>query len=398
MGRTTKRRCDNWIQSFLDWTLPVSEAPESLLIWSALFCIAAVLKRRVRFSKEYLKQYDIYPTTYVLFVGPAGVVRKSTSAGYAQKLITGMNEDLVVTADGYVNLGPTSGSYQKILDKMSETIDGSMTVISGEFGNIVSTSPDEAFDFFSKMFDTDYTMTSYEHATRGSGSTVVLNPSFNLLGCTTPDWMAENTGYMAGGGFAARTVYIFEYSARQRALFYKDRGPSVEELNQLEEDLIHDLKIMGRLSGEAIPESQELADRMEAWYQGYIDQPAEKGTETFQARKHVHTLRTAMILSIAKRNDLIIREEDFDAALVLINDVEKKLGRGLAGIGRNPYSGFVYDVLDYIQGNEPLTRNKLLARFYVDLEPEEIAKILEILKVTEEISEDTTTGLIRVRK
>ena len=42
-----KRHCENWLQTFLDWSAPVSEAPESLLIWSALFCISAVVKKKI---------------------------------------------------------------------------------------------------------------------------------------------------------------------------------------------------------------------------------------------------------------------------------------------------------------------------------------------------------------
>ena len=394
----SKRQCENWLKGFLNWTLPVSEAPESLLIWTGLFCLSAVLKKKVRFSKEYLKKYDIYPTTYIIFVGPPGVVRKSTSAGYGQEIIVATNKGLPVTSAAYVNLGPTSGSHVAIIDKMSEAPDGSITIISGEFGNIVSTTPDETYDFLAKMFDSDATADRYLHSTRGHGDTAVLHPSLNILGCTTPEWMSENTGYMLGGGFAARTIFIFENKARARHLFYKGVGPTVAQLNNMQEKLVTDLKYIGRtIKGEAKPENDKLAERMEKWYLGYVDKQSEKGTETFQARKHVHTLRTAMLLSVSERDDLIITEGHFDAALVLIDEVERRLARGLSSVGRNPYSGFLYEVLDYIEVNEPIARNKVMSRFWADLQMEELDKIVSILKLSGEIVEDSN-NMLKLRK
>ncbi|MEE8113077.1 MAG: hypothetical protein V3T23_01860 [Nitrososphaerales archaeon] len=380
-----KRKCENWLKTFLDWTMPVSEAPESLLTWTGLFCLSAVVKRKVRFSREYTKKYDIMPTTYIIFVGPAGVVRKSTSAGYAQELLVQMNDGLMGVDTAYVNFGPTSGSHTAIFDKMSNSLDGSMTIISGEFGNIVSTMPEETYDLFAKLFDTDATALRLEHSTRAHKDEVVLKPNLNLLGCTTPDWIMANTGYMLGGGFAARTVFVFEYKARQRHLFYKDVGPDVESLDTMKKNLVHDLCHIGHIKGESKPEDRRLAKRMEDWYQSYIDTPAEKGAETFQARKHIHTLRTAMVLSLCERDDLIITNAHFNKSIKLIDDVEKKLSRGLSTMGKNPYSSSLYMVLEYIQANSPVKLGDLVAYFFNDIPPDETNRILEVLQISGQI-------------
>jgi len=394
------RKCENWLKTFLDWTMPVSEAPESLLTWTGLFCISAVLKNKVRISKEYTKKYDIMPHTYIIFVGPPGVVRKSTSAGYAQELLVEMNEGILAVDPAFVNFGPTSGSHVAIIDKMSQVTDGSMTIISGEFGNIVSTMPEETYDLFAKLFDTDASALRLEHSTRAHKDEVVLKPNLNLLGCTTPDWIMQNTGYMLGGGFAARTVFVFEYKARQRRLFYRNVGPSLDKLNKLKKDLVKDLAHIGRLTGEVEPENEKLADEMEEWYQGYIDTPAERGAETFQARKHIHTLRTAIVLSLCDRDDLIITKTHFDKARQLIDDVESKLSRGLSSMGRNPYSSAMYSVLEYIEKNGPVGEGIVVAYFFNDIPVEEIHKIFEVLKVSGQIEKllNTDPPMLRMKK
>lgn len=360
----------------------MSEAPESFLIWSGLFCISSVLKRKVKFSREWTKHYEIWPTTYLIFVGPPGVARKSTSAKYVEKLLLRLNSEIILVHPAHVNFGPTSGSAAALVKEMSETIDGSMTVIAGEFGNIVRVLPAETYDFFTKMFDNDAT---YKHSTIGRGLEAVLNPSLNLFGCTTPDWIEQNQGYMLGGGFAARTIFVFEERARQYRLFYKDVGRPLDELEKVEEDLTYDLKIIGDIQGEFKPENKELADDMEAWYQDYMPRPVDKGAETFKARKHIHTIRTAGLLSLCERNDLIITKEHWAGALELIRDVEKKLSRGLASVGRNPYASVLYEVLDFIDLHGPVKRGKILKNFFNDVGPEDVIRILEVLSTSGEI-------------
>jgi len=73
--------------------------------------------------------------------------------------------------------------------------------------------------------------------------------------------------------------------------------------------------------------------------------------------------------------------------LVLIDDVEKKLSRGLSTVGRNPYAADLYTVLDYIDKNSPVARGTVLSRFWHDLQPDELAKVLEVLKACGEITE-----------
>jgi len=385
-----KRACDDWLKTFLEWTMPLSEAPKSLLVWTGLFCISAVLKRKVKFSEEYAP-YNIYANAYIMFVGPPGVVRKSTSSGYAQKLLTELNESLPTKEvdPAFIYFGPTSGSAAKVIEKMSASLDGSMTIIAGEFGNLVSTSPEEMYDYLGRMFDADAGSARYEHATRSHGSEVILDGSMNLIGCTTPDWMLQNTGYMIGGGFAARTVYIFEDKARQHALFYRKKriktGITVEKQKKMQEALVEDLIRIGQLKGEFVPENEELEDKMEAWYQEYKIAPVEKGVETFKQRKHVHTLRTAMVLSLCESDDLIITNKNFDDAIELIDKVESKLSRGLSALGRNPYSSGYHEILEYIERNDPVAEGVVIAYFFKDYPPEEQHKIFEVLKVSGQI-------------
>lgn len=380
-----KRKLKSWLTTYLKTVMPISMAPESFLIWSGMFCIASVCKRKIRFSRDYTKIYTIYPTLYTMFVSPPGVATKTTMMGFAEDIIRRMNV-VVGTSDlAHVNIGPSSGSASKIIEMMAGTLDGSMTIFAGEFGDLVKIQPEVTYDFFAKMFDHDQ---HYSYATRQHNVESVINPSLNIFGCTTPDWMAFNTGYMSGGGFAARVVFVFENQPRQRKMFYDDVGEDFDELEKIKDNLAHDLSIIGQLKGDFKPSDKKLRNKIEDWFQSYGDEVVDKSQQTFRHRKHVHVIRTAMLLSLSESNSLVINEHQFDAAVELCDNIERKLTRGLIIASKNPYIAEHYKILDYIVANGPITRNKVHAAFWQDVkDPNDFAAIIEVLLATGEIEE-----------
>lgn len=395
MGKPPKRRCENWIDTFLDWTLQRSEAPISLLTWSGLFTLASTVKRKVYFPRTLMGSYEIYPAIYVVFVGPPGVVRKSTTAGYTEDLIERLNENVISSDPNYIHLGPTAGSSSKLLEKMAALPEGSITIIASEFGNLVSTTPEGMYDLFTRFFDNPE---EFLYSTRQYGDEYITRPTLNLLGCTTPGWVSENTGYMIEGGFASRVIFVFEHKARRRKMYYDDIELTEAQIQQMEDDLTHDLGLIADLSGPFTHETTELRDEMEAWYQKHAESEVIVNAEGFHSRKHVHVHKVAMLLSLAQSSELIIRKQHFDQALTLIDDVERKLSRGLSVVGRNPYSADLYRIIDFIATEGPIEKRFIFSKFWQDLLPEELSKILEVLKITEQIEDVADeSGVIRVR-
>jgi hypothetical protein len=381
------RACKNWLDTFVDLHKETSPAPTSFLEWSGLFCISSVVKRKVEFSREHLKTFRVYPNIYAIFVAPPGVAHKSTTAGLGMEVISEMLNGMPITDPSYVNIGQSSGSHIGIVESLKDSLDGSVSIVAGEFGTLASYTPVETYDFLSHMFDSDKIAERFVHKTRRKGAETIVKPSVNILGCTTPAWLTENAGYVMGGGFAARVVFVFESKSRYRRLFSKGIGPSVKEQNEIRKNLAEDLKKIGKLKGEVKPETDELSKEIDEWYSVYENFRGEKGTETFQARKHVHVLRNAMLLSLCERDDLIITKDHYLKARQQIESVEGKLGRGLAVLGKNPLASLYYSVLDFITDNGPVERGKIMARFWQDLQGggQALGEILEILKVSGEI-------------
>lgn len=397
-GKTSKsttsrpREFPNWIDAFIDLNKEISPAAMSYIEWAGMFCLSSVVKRSVQFSQAHLKSFRIYPNIYCIFVAEPGEALKSTTAGLAMEILAAMMDGMQVTDPAYVTLGQSSGSHIGIVEDLAKSLDSSVSIISGEFGNLASYTPVETYDFLSHMFDSDKIAEKYTHKTRKKGTEAILRPSVNILGCTTPGWLQENSGYVIGGGFAARVIFIFERKRRFRRLLSKGVGPSFKEVEETRKRLAKDLKRIGKIKGEAKPENKELEEEINEWY-GRVDNfKGERGTETFQARKHVHVLRNSMLLSLAERDDLIITREHFHRAKEQIDVVEARLGRGMSFLGKNAYSAMLHEVRDYIEDNQPVERSKIMARFWQEFRnspSQDLGMILDVLQATGEVTRIT---------
>ena len=359
------RLLDNWLYAFRDWTIPRSEAPESLIIWCGLFAIASVTKRHVCFPRSLMGSYDIYPHLYIIFVGPPGVIRKSTTSAYAEELLDKVE---------HIKIASTATSSSKLIETMSETIDGAICIISSEFGSFVSVSQEEMYDLLTDIYDGKK---KYEYATREHGLEITENPCVNLLGATTPTWIGEQMPtYVIGGGFASRTIFVYEDSVRQRSLYYDLNWPAFE---RIKERLVHDLRHIGDMAGEFRHDSTATREWVEEWYRASADEDVQEKIQGYINRRHVHLHKVAGLLSLAERDDLVVTRTHFEAALSILSGVEMKLPSIFSPVGKNPYAGDIEQVRNYIKKQGQVDFDRLLARFWHNLQTDGLKEILTTL-------------------
>lgn len=357
------RTLENWLFSFRDWTIPRSEAQESLIIWAGLFTLASVAKRHVYFPRSLMGSYEIFPNLYVLFIGPSSVTRKSTSIGYGEVLLSQVEA---------ITMAPSGTSASMLIGKMSETLDGAITIVSSEFGTFIQTSKEDMYDILSDLYDGKI---KHDYETRIHGPEFISHPCLNLFAASTPDWFQDQPLYVIGGGFSARTIYIYETTTRKRQLYYHLHWP---DFVKIEKDLVHDLEYISKLEGEFKHDCKETADAMEEWYQRTSEQETQEKLVAFRNRKHVHVHKVAMLLSLAESDDLVLTMTHFKAALALLDNVELKLPGVFAGMGKNIFGGEMEAIKGYIQRQPGKVEfGRIHRRFYQDIPGE--AKIKELL-------------------
>jgi hypothetical protein len=368
------RKAGDWIDTYLNWSLDRSEVKATQLVWAGLFALSAVLKRKVKIPAIIMGEYDIHPNLYVIFVADPGKTRKSSTMGFCMSLLRDLNLMLPNNSRERVNLASDTVSQSAMVQNMSNTHDGSMCITASELGSFMIVGGEAMYNFMTHIFDNPR---SYEYRTRAHKLEIVNNPSVCFFAATTPTWMQDNMPpHVIGGGFASRTIFVYEDSLRQRQLYYShlDR----DKYEKMRQDLVADLVHLTQLEGEFKHDSPRTQSMMEAWYRDVASTPADDPRLVgYFERKPLHIHKLCMLLSVAESDRLQITESHFDKALKLLDEVEKKMARTFLAVGMNTQAGLIVRLSDYIGTQGGVVDLQTLAgKFFHDCSGDELKEAL----------------------
>jgi len=333
--------------------------------------MASVLKRRVKVPKRLLGGWEVSPTLFIIFVAPPGKARKSTTANYSEDLLS----EIPV-----VERVATSVTKEQLLKKLSEVDDSSLSIFSSEFAMFIQKSGHDMYDVLTHLFDANRDV-SVE--TLGRGLDFAEKPCVNLLACTTPDWISNNMPeHVIGGGFASRVVFVFEEEVRRAQLFYDKLGIDWDALGKLREDLTADLMHMAvNITGEFNLES-DAHEFMEDWYRRVIKAQSTAAGDNYRLqgyyeRKPAHALKLAMLLHLAYTDNLVLTLADCQGAIAVLDDLELRMPRTFANIGKNPYSVDMNRMLAFIAKRHEVSKRDLKANFYQSADPRKLEELIQ---------------------
>jgi hypothetical protein len=364
-----KRLCDNWLDDFLRWTLPRSEAPETFIVWTGLFILASALRRHVKVPKRLLGSWEAAPNLYILFIAKAGRARKTTTALYTEELM----EELT-----HITKAPELITKESLLTTLVKSDDSAMSILAPEFGEFMVKSGPEMYGFLTNMYDGKRRIVG---STLSRGVELVERPCINLLGATTPEWVAANMpADVIGGGFASRVVFVFESTVRRRQLYYDKLDQ--DALERLRVRLVADLDHISRnINGDfdIAPDAKEF---MDAWYRDNADAPpdADSNLSGYFERKPAHIHKIAMLLHLTYSDDLIITIKDFKDAIKLLQEIEVKLPETFQAMGRNPYTLDLKNMAEYIKIKGRVSERELKRKFFnTAARPEDLDGMIQSL-------------------
>jgi len=369
-----ERKCENWLKTFGEWTLPRCESPESFVFWSGLFILSSALRRQVKVPKEYLGSWECPPHLYIIFIGDAGKVRKTTAANFGSELLDEIP---------FIAKGPAIVTQAALMTKLAESQDASVYLISEEFSDLIMKSKDDMFQFLTSLFDG---RKSIEATTTSRGIELAMRPCVNMLAATTPQWIAGNMPEaIIGGGFASRVIFIQEEKVRQRRMYYR-HVYAKHNFPKMRADLLSDLTHIAENIGGDFIINEDAEEFMEAWYQehaeGEIDNYKLSG---YYQRRPAHIHKVAMLLHIAKSDSLVLELQDFQNAIAIIQGIERNLPKVFAGVGKNPYTFDIHRMRSFIHQSEPVAHSEILGMFSSSAEPRKLEELLMSLVAMEEI-------------
>ncbi len=338
---------------------------------------------------------------FIVFVAPPGVVAKSTSVDIGMGLLRDLDN---------IHFGPSSATWQAFITYLSNSREDvlmptgefiptcAVTVVASELGTFFDPSNREQRDVLTDLWDCK--PIPWVKVTKKDGKETVPNPWINLIGCTTPSWVAENiSDYFTGGGLASRIIFV--YGDKKRRLIAYPQRHIPPDFEQQREILVHDLREISKLSGE-YQITEAAFDWGDKWYEthnssDYPHIPAERFRHYIE-RKQSHLHKLAIILAASRGDDLAIDVEDFVRADKKLFEMEQTLPAVFGQMNRETEVILAADVLDRVRMSSAVPRSELFREhFFRTMSWPTFERVLQSLIAAQLVRQTNEEGIITIR-
>lgn len=353
------RHFPNWIRAYAQYTL-LSEAPLEFHFWTAVSTIAAVLKARVWHDELHFRWT---PNFYIIFVGPAGVVTKSTTLSIGYDILRGVE----LPGGGTIKFGPDSMTWHGLAHKFAEAVEycdyippgttepqlikmAPLTCSVSELGTFLRPDDKALISFLTDAWDGK--MRPFEHSTLTNKELVIENPWLNVIGATTPNWIRDNfPASMLQQGIGSRIIFVYGEQKRHYVA-YPSRLQGLAEYQETGRKLTEDLQHISTLLGhyELTPAAYAWGTE---WYEAHMTRGPQISTasaryEGYMARKQTHIHKLAMVLAAAQRDQLVIEAEDLQEAAQILTATEQSMHRVFEHVDQREEAKYVKEIVRYV--------------------------------------------------
>lgn len=359
------------------------ESPTNYLRWAGLSTIAAVAQRKIYRETQ---AYTVYPNLYVWLVGPPGT-KKTTAIRSGKRLLRGIPG---------VYFTPDAPSIVGIMDEFKDVAaiqkdHQSINAFIGELSTLFENGGDGMTGFLTNIYDCD---ADYYKRTRVAGAEKIPYPWFNLIAGTTPRWLGDNlTKNAVEGGLIARTIIV--YSEEQS---YSSPEPEISDgFLRRESTLTHDLTYILQRYGTFDWFGGKVAHAGEckpgcgcgdawAWYNNWyrdglsrMQRIPDNRTQGYFVRKPIHLLKVALLLGLARRDDLKFHYEDLITALALLDTIEADMKHAFSAVGTNPYATDIQRIEQQIKANGGMLLSDIVRSNFHNLDDMKLRSSLDSL-------------------
>lgn len=376
------RNFKNWLKAYCAFT-ETSEAPLEFHFWTGVSTIAAALRRRVWKDELHFKWT---PNFYIIFVGPAGVVTKSTTLGIGYKMLQEVKDIYFgpdsMTWHGLAKNFEKAVAYHSYRDKQGKdqrVLMSPLTCSVSELGTFLRPDDTSLISFLTDVWDGKDR--PFIHTTSSSGEIKIESAWLNIIGATTPAWLQNNfPASLISEGIGSRIVFIYA-DQKRRLTAYPSRAARPAEYHDMEKKLIEDLNTIAQLIG-----PYELTDAAytwgEAWYAKHNTSRnpnmASGRYGGYLARKQTHLHKLAMVLAAAQRDDLIITEDDLKEADAILSAAEVSMIKVFESMGVVDEAKHIAELVNFVRGHKWITAKDLYRLCYNVMSERDFKQALKI--------------------
>lgn len=347
------RQLPDWLSAFVAYTDHM-EAPRLMRTWAGISAIASAVRKRVWLDED---QFIWTPCLYIVFVGPPGVITKSTTTDLSSSLLREL-------PSGIVKFGPNNITWQALATAFagaSESFEyppysgewvpmSAITLVSRELGSLLNPKDQDLVNLFIELYDGAKV---YEKATKMSGNDLIESPWINMLGATTPSWIADNVPRSAlGGGLISRIIFLYGDEKEKLVAYPSDAIKDYAAHKAVRAALIHDLEHISQITGPF-----KLTKEAKIWGRDWYEKLWTNAKSHYNddklmgyiARKQTHLHKVAMVLSLATKDELKLTLDDLQLADVMLTAIEGCLDKVFAQIGRTEQSAAASKFISSVQ-------------------------------------------------
>ena len=298
-----KRKLDSWIESFVKHTDNL-ESPTLFRKWAGIFTVAAAME-----MKTYLQTSSpLYPNLYVFIVGNPGV-GKNRIIRVAKRYMNEIPEfHFAPTSLTGASLVDTLAASKRFIARLPDPpLEYYNTVITAEeLTAFMHKYDDEMVGLLSAFYDPD----PYAQSRRGRDIKIKIErPQVNLMSGTTPSNLVQLMPDSAWDqGFTSRVILVH---SDERIVGDDFAGTRRE----MDESLIHDIKMIGALSGE-FKVTSEYRNAVNDW-RALGEPPIINHPKLlhYKTRRRVHLYKLSMVSAADRGDVLLLTKDDFNRAL-----------------------------------------------------------------------------------
>jgi hypothetical protein len=387
----TTRKLGSWIDGFLEYTerLP---SPEIWRKWAAVGTLAGAIERKLWLTTEI---GDVYPTFYIMLVGPPGSGKtlltdrvyemwhtlKDLNIGYSD--LTGASlKDALRAAERRVvrpNCTPSILSFNSLAFAINE-----LSVLFKGYDPELMHILTDIYD--GKRFG--------EGRRSKDLSYMVEHPQINLIAATNPSFMNAVMPETAWDqGFASRITMIYSGETHTRELF-----KFYEKNLKLREALVHDLGIIHGMIGKMKFE-EGAATAIEAWHMaGGPPRPDHPKLQSYVQRRTLHLLKLCLVMSAAESNDMVITTDQYNQSLGWLLEAEDSMPDIFKSFAQGGDVRVMQDLWYHVRKTQVKEKRPMIeARVYSFLQERipaiYIPRVLDAMKSSDMLTIELVAGL-----
>jgi len=369
------RNYPNFIDAYLKFT-ENQESTKKIHTWVAISIMAAALERKVYKTEGHFK---LFPNLYTFIIGESGVVRKSTSTGIGVDLLREIPEIKImserVTAASLI--GQMERSYGEFPASNNNGRQSAVFAYASELNVLL----ESVFGSISELLTTFYDCSPHDsnkpwvYETKGEGQVKIFGPCLNILGASTPAWLARSIpASEMEGGFASRVIFVVEKENPDKFVAWPSLDQTVADMKPL---LIQDLQQIHNLMGEFQFDVDALRF-YEEWYLHYKTRTLKEADPRFKGyygRKSTTVKKIAMLLSVAEGNSLVGTTKNIEDAIKLLDEVEAKMLDAFGSTGENKLATGIHLVGELIKERKTVKHSFLVGLLWRRYNGAEITQI-----------------------